>query len=110
MPVERKTPTFEGKTRTFDASALQAELAPEGLLPADLVGRIIMAAWRARRADKQEAGLLGASLAAAGAADPDPLASFGTGLIRNNYGPRAFATLVRYRGSVLAELFRSLRP
>ncbi len=90
------------------ASALQAELAPEGVLQADLVARIVMASWRARRADKLEAGLLGTYLAAPGRADPDPRATFGTGLIRDNYGPRAFATLVRYRGSVLAELFRSL--
>ncbi len=117
------------------ASALQAELAPEGVLQADLVARIVMAAWRARRADKLEAGVLGAYLAGASPADPAFLTSSGTsrsgptsggrswepgkggrsgverlgaGLIRDNYGPRAFATLVRYRGSVLAELFRSL--
>ena len=90
------------------ATALQAELAPEGRLQADLVGRIVMAAWRARRADKLEAGLLGTYLADAGPAESDPRATLGIGLIRDNYGPRAFATLVRYRGSVLAEWFRSL--
>ncbi len=58
------------------AAALQAELAPEGRLQADLVGRIVMAAWRARRADKLEAGLLGAYLTA-DPADPDPRATFG---------------------------------
>jgi hypothetical protein len=105
------------------ASALQVELAPQGRLQADLASRIVMAAWRARRAARRsgptlvvgsgsqarlEAGLLGTYLAAAGPADPDPRATFGTGLIRDTHGPRALATLVRYRGSVLAELFRSL--
>jgi hypothetical protein len=72
-----------------------------------LVSRIVMAAWRARRADKLEAGVLGSYLEDAGA-DPDPRAAFATGLTRDNHGPGRFATLVRYRGSVLAELFRSL--
>jgi hypothetical protein len=90
------------------ARALQAELAPEGRLQADLVNRIVIAIWRARRADKLEAGLLGSYLEAAGPDDPGPSAALGTGLIRDNYGPRALATLVRYRGSVLAEWFRSL--
>ena len=82
-----------------------------------------MAAWRARRAARRsaptlvvgagsqvrlEAGPLGTYVAAAGSGDCDPRATFGTDLIRDSYGPRAFATLVRYRGSVLAELFRSL--
>ena len=53
----------------FEA-AVRAELAPEGMLEADLVGRIIMAAWRARQADRLEAALLGQHLAAAdGGAD-----------------------------------------
>ena len=34
--------------------------------------------------------------------------ALGTGLIRDGNGPRALETLVRYRGSVLAELFRAL--
>jgi hypothetical protein len=87
------------------AKALQAELAPEGRLQIDLVGRIAMAAWRARRADRLEAGVLGSYLEDA---DPDPCAALATGLTRDNHGPGAFATLVRYRGSVLAEFFRSL--
>ena len=89
------------------AAALQAELMPEGRLQADLAGRIVMAAWRARRADKLEAGLLGSYLEAA-PTDSDPRATLGAGLVQDNYGPRALATLLRYRGSVLAELFRSL--
>ena len=105
------------------AAALQAELMPEGRLQADLAGRIVMAAWRARRAARRsaptlvvgagsqarlEAGLLGTYLAGPGAADPNARAALGTGLIRDNYGPRALATLLRYRGSVLAE-FAPLR-
>jgi hypothetical protein len=90
------------------ARALEAELAPAGRLQADLVGRIASAAWRARRVDKLEAGVLGGYLEDAGRADPDPRAALALGLIRDNHGPRALATLVRYRGSVLAELFRSL--
>jgi hypothetical protein len=36
------------------------------------------------------------------------LAALGLGLMRDGNGPRALETLVRYRGSVLAELFRAL--
>jgi hypothetical protein len=96
---------------------------PVGRLQADLVSRIAIAAWRARRAARRsaptsvvgagsqarlEAGVLGGYLEDAGRAAPDPRAALATGLSRDNYGPRALATLVRYRGSVLAELFRSL--
>jgi hypothetical protein len=52
--------------------------------------------------------VLGGYRDAGATAGPDPRTSFGTGLIRDNYGPRALATLVHYRGSVLAEWFRSL--
>lgn len=41
----------------FEA-AVRAELAPVGALQADLVARIVMAAWRARRGDRLEAALL----------------------------------------------------
>ncbi len=101
------------------ARALQAELAPAGTLQADLVGRIAIATWRARRADQLEAAVLTTFLDASPldavfstpSADPGRrrgAEKLGIGLIRDNHGPRAFATLVRYRGSVLAELFRSL--
>jgi hypothetical protein len=36
------------------------------------------------------------------------LAALGPGLMRDGNGPRVLDTLVRYRGSVLAELFRAL--
>jgi hypothetical protein len=103
------------------ASALQAELAPEGLLQADLVGRIVMAVWRGRRAARRsastsvvgagsrarlDAALLGRFLAPETA---DPQAALGDGLIRDGNGSRALETLVRDRGPVLAELFRRAR-
>jgi hypothetical protein len=92
----------------FDA-AVRAELAPAGALEADLVTRIVTAAWRARRADRMEAALLGRHLADARTVDlGDRQMALGRGLMRDGYGPRVMTTLVRYRGSVLAELFRSL--
>jgi hypothetical protein len=89
------------------AAAAQTELAPAGEFQADLVARIVTAAWRVRRADRLEAALLGRYLAT----DPterDRQAALGLGLVRDGNGPRALETLVRYRGSVLAELFRGL--
>jgi hypothetical protein len=92
----------------FDAAG-RAELAPAGALEADLVTRIVTAAWRARRADRMEAALLGRHLADARTVDlGDRQMALGRGLMRDGYGPRVMTTLVRYRGSVLAELFRSL--
>jgi hypothetical protein len=41
----------------FERAALEA-LAPVGQFQADLVARMVAAAWRARRADRLEAGLL----------------------------------------------------
>ena len=85
--------------------ALLAELAPVGAFQAELIARIVAAAWRARRADRLEAALLGIHLADDRA---NPGAALGYGLMRDGHGPRALDTLVRYRGAVLAELFRSL--
>jgi hypothetical protein len=90
----------------FEA-AVRAELAPVGALQADLVARIVVAAWRARRADRLEAALLGEHLRRA-RADRDRLGGLGLELIRDCNGPRTLETLLRYRGSVFAELFRSL--
>ena len=92
--------------RAFQAAG-QAELAPVGALQSELAARIVTTAWRARRADRLEAALLGRYLGAAehaGAAQE----ALGLELIRDGHGPRALETLVRYRGSVLAELFRAL--
>jgi len=92
----------------FEA-ATRRELAPVGEFQAELVGRIVSAAWRAQRADRLEAALMGHYLP-----DTPPIdererqAAFGLGLIRDGNGPRSLDTLARYRGSVLAELFRAL--
>ena len=91
------------------AAAARTELAPAGEFLDELVTRIASAAWRARRADRLEAALLGRFAAAAqqtgtrGRQD-----ALGLGLIRDGNGPRALETLVRYRGSMLAELLRAL--
>jgi hypothetical protein len=90
------------------ASALRDELAPAGALQAELVARVAAAAWRARRVDRLEAALLERQRAAGADLAGDGRAALGAGLIRDGNGPRALETLVRYRGSVLAELFRSL--
>jgi hypothetical protein len=69
----------------------------------------VTAAWRARRADRLEAALLGRFLPDRGPADVRARQeALGYGLMRDGNGPRALDTMVRYRGAVLAELFRSL--
>jgi hypothetical protein len=77
----------------LDAAA-RAELAPVGAVQAELVTRIVAAAWRARRADHLEAALLDRHLAEQ---PDDPKAALGYGLMRDSHGPRALDTLVRYR-------------
>jgi hypothetical protein len=92
----------------FEA-AVHAELAPVGALQANLVARIVVAAWRARRADRLEAAALGNQLRwAASSAERGLQEALGQELIRDGNGPRTMETLLRYRGSVFAELFRSL--
>jgi hypothetical protein len=91
------------------AGTAQTALAPADEFQAELVARIASAAWRARRADRLEAALLGQHLAEARPIyKHERQEALGLGLIRDGYGPRALETLVRYRGSVLAELFRGL--
>ena len=90
------------------ATRLQAELMPAGALQESLASRIVIAAWRSRRADRLEQALLGRYVALANDADPDPQAALGAGLIRDGHGARALETLLRYRGSALAEWFRAL--
>jgi hypothetical protein len=88
---------------------VRAELAPAGALEADLVTRVVTAAWRARRVDRLEVALLGRCLPEAHVTDlRECRVELGFGLMRDGNGPRALETLVRYRGSVLAELFRAL--
>jgi hypothetical protein len=86
-------------------TALVEDLSPQGALQAVLAARIASAAWRMARADRMEAEIL----------DERGSRSYGTpvcpglALIRDGNGPRAFVTLLRYRGALVAELLRSLR-
>jgi hypothetical protein len=89
--------------------AAQAELAPQGAFQADLVARMVTAAWRARRADRLEAALLKQFQSSRYSVGPyDREAELGLEVIRDCNGPRALDSLVRYRGAVLMELFRAL--
>ena len=88
-------------------AALRVELAPEGVLQHDLVSRIALGLWRARRSDRIEAGLFTTYL------EPTPgrggdAPDLGLAVIRDGHGPRAIDTLLRYRGAAYAELFRAL--
>ncbi len=87
----------------FDAleAALMAELAPQGALQAVLVRRIVAATWRLERAERIEAEVFAQNI--------HGTTSFGLAMIRDSNGPRAFDTLLRYRGSTLAEFSRALR-
>jgi hypothetical protein len=85
----------EGPPNPFPA------LAPEGALQGLLAGRIARAAWRLERAERIEAELF----ARHAHSDRD----LGLALIRDCNGTRAFDTLLRYRGTALAELWRALR-
>ena len=82
------------------AAALEDELAPEGALQSVLAGRIARAAWRLARAERLEIELFEEHQIAAG--------GLGRALIRDGNGPRAFETLLRYRGAAVAELWRAL--
>lgn len=86
-------------------TALRDELAPDGVLESLLVARVANAAWRMQRADWIEADLLDQGSV------PDPRGrgtAIGKALIRDGHGPRVFETLLRYRGAVQAEFWRSL--
>jgi hypothetical protein len=95
----------EEDAAAFDAfqARLRAELAPEGMLQHDLVSRVALGLWRAHRSDRIEAALLTSYLERI-PGKPD----LGMALIRDASGPRAIDTLLRYRGSAHAELFRAL--
>jgi hypothetical protein len=82
-------------------AALMAELAPQGALQAVLARRIVAATWRLERAERLEAELFAHNMG--------DTASFGLALVRDCNRARAFDTLLRYRGTTLAELWRSLR-
>jgi hypothetical protein len=82
-------------------AALLEELAPQGALQAVLARRVVAATWRLERAERIEAGLFAHHLRGE--------RNLGLALIRDGNGPRAFDTLLRYRGGTLAELWRALR-
>jgi hypothetical protein len=82
-------------------AALIEELAPVGALQGLLAARIARAAWRLERAERMEGELF----ALEGGAEKN----LGLALVRDGNGSRAFDTLLRYRGTALAELWRALR-
>ena len=86
--------------------ALSAELAPEGALQELLLARVALAAWRMLRADRMEIELLDPHVGVDAWGQPGGL---GLALIRDGHGPRAFDTLLRYRGAVQAEFWRARR-
>jgi hypothetical protein len=77
-------------------TALIDELAPDGALQRLLAERIARAAWRLERAERIEGELF------------DHLGG-GLALVRAGNGARPFDTLLRYRGTAMAELWRALR-
>jgi hypothetical protein len=89
--------------RAFAAveATLLEELAPDGVLQRLLAGRIVRAAWRLERAERIEAELFQNQRRGDG--------DLALALIRDGHGTRSFETLLRYRGSALAEFFRALR-
>ena len=87
------------------AQALTADLAPVGALQSLLARRLVVTAWRLERADRIERELF------AHHAERSERAwgRLALALVRDGHGPRAFDTLLRYRGSATAELWRALR-
>jgi hypothetical protein len=87
------------------ADALVDDLAPVGALQALLARRLVVAAWRLERADRIESELF----ALRAERDERGLGRLGLALVRDGNGSRSFDTLLRYRGSAMAELWRALR-
>jgi hypothetical protein len=87
------------------AGALADDLAPVGALQAVLARRLVAAAWRLERADRIESELF----ALQAERSERGWGRLGLALVRDGNGPRAFDTLLRYRGSAMAELWRALR-
>jgi hypothetical protein len=81
-------------------AALLADLAPDGPLQEALAQRIVAATWRLERAERIEAQLFARMMEGG---------NMGLALIRDGNGARAFDTLLRYRGTAAAELWRALR-
>ena len=85
------------------AGALADDLAPVGALQGLLARRLVAAAWRLERADRIESELFALQGERGGSS------RLGLALVRDGNGPRSFDTLLRYRGSAMAELWRALR-
>jgi len=81
-------------------AAVLEELAPVGVVQRLLAGRVVRAAWRLERAERIETELFEHH-----GQDGD----LALALIRDGNGSRSFDTLMRYRGSALAEFYRALR-
>jgi hypothetical protein len=79
-------------------AALIDELAPDGALQRVLAERIARAAWRLERAERIEGQLF-----------DHHGEGMGLALVRASNGSGAFDTLLRYRGTAMAELWRALR-
>jgi hypothetical protein len=94
LPGER-----ESAFAAFEAALLE-ELAPQGALQSVLAQRIVAASWRLARSERLEAELFARMMDGG---------SMGLALIRDSNGARSFDTLLRYRGTALAELWRALR-
>jgi hypothetical protein len=87
------------------AEALAQDLAPVGALQAVLARRLVVAAWRLERADRIERELF----ALQAERSERGWGRLGLALVRDGNGARSFDTLLRYRGSAMAELWRALR-
>jgi hypothetical protein len=83
-------------------AALIEELAPEGVLQSVLAQQAA-AAWQLGRATQIETQLFAEHTVGTGARSP------GLAVIPDCNNPRAFDTLMRYRGGTQAEFYRALR-
>ncbi|MEM7024131.1 MAG: hypothetical protein AAF637_16305 [Pseudomonadota bacterium] len=99
-------PDEDGEAFAALEAALFEELDPKGALQRLLAGRIARAAWRLERAERIEAELFEERSGAGHWAGAGGVA---LALIRDGNSTRSFDTLLRYRGSALAELWRALR-
>jgi hypothetical protein len=80
------------------------DIAPEGGVQSLLARRLLIAAWRLERADRIETE----AFSVQGDLE-ERYDRLGMALVRDGDGPRALDTMLRYRGSAMAELWRALR-
>lgn len=103
------------------AAAMKESLSPVGALEEDLAARVASAAWRVRRSDTIEAGLLDRYVIAEThnqaydepgdrlPGEGTPAYKLGGAFMRDGEDYRAIGTMLRYRGSTQAEYFRALK-